>query len=79
MPVLPAEPYYPKSKHELAAILIKKALRDKDMLAKEIHIILKEHGIGNKTMQQTKQELGITSYRKDRKWFWHMDNVTISG
>ena len=79
LPVLPAEPYYPKSKHELAAILIKKALCDKDMLAKEIQIILKDHGIGNKTMQQTKQELGITSYRKDRKWFWHMDNTTITG
>ena len=69
------EPYYPRTKHELAAILIKKALSGRDVLAKEIQVMLKEHGIGNKTMQQTKQELGITSYRKDRKWYWRMEKT----
>ena len=72
---LSPEPYYPRSKHELAAILIKKVLSKSDATAKEIQELLRSHGIGNKTMQQTKQELGITSHRKDRKWFWHMERM----
>ena len=31
-------------------------------------------GIGNKTMQNVKQLLGIKSYRKMRKWYWVMPN-----
>lgn len=72
---LSPEPYYPRSKHELAAILIKNVLSKSDATAKEIQELLRSHGIGNKTMQQTKQELGITSYRKDRKWFWHLERI----
>ena len=72
---LSTEPYYPRSKHELAAILIKNVLSKSDATAKAIQELLRSHGIGNKTMQQTKQELGITSYRKDRKWFWHLERI----
>ena len=48
-------------------------LADADMESKEIMAVLKEYRIGSKTIQETKTELGITSYRKMRKWYWHME------
>ena len=63
----------PKNKHELAAILIKDALADGDAESTRIKDILKKYAIGTKTMQETKIKLGITSYRKMRKWYWHME------
>ena len=25
-------------------------------------------------MQETKEKLGVSSFRKMRKWYWHMEN-----
>ncbi len=66
----------PKTKHELAAMLIKRTLKNGDVESKEIIRILSEYGIGEKTMQDTKTELGIKSYRKMRQWYWHMEQET---
>ena len=63
----------PKNKHELAALVMAEVLADADMESKEIMAVLKEYRIGSKTIQETKTELGITSYRKMRKWYWHME------
>ena len=35
--------------------------------------ILDQYHIGRKTIQETKTELGIRSYRKMWKWYWHID------
>lgn len=63
----------PRNKHELAAILIKEALAEGDVESLKIKSIMKQYGIGDKTMQETKEKLGISSFRKMRKWYWHME------
>lgn len=65
----------PKNKHELAALLLKDALGDGDVESMHIKDVMKQYGVGTKTMQETKVKLGITSYRKMRKWYWHMDKA----
>ena len=66
-------PPLPKNKHELCAILIRKELEHGDVEARRIREVLNEYRIGEKTMNETKAELGVTSYRKMRQWYWHMN------
>jgi len=68
--VEPAETFIPKSKHELAAMLIKKALANGPMESMEIKKLMVEYRIGDKTMNEVKAELGIKPYRKMRSWYW---------
>lgn len=63
----------PKNKHELAAILIRRELSKGDKEAMEMLRIFEKYHIGRKTIQETKAELGIQSYRKMWKWYWHME------
>jgi hypothetical protein len=63
----------PKNKHELAAILIRRELSKEDKSAAEMLSIFEKYHIGRKTIQETKTELGIRSYRKMWKWYWHME------
>lgn len=65
----------PKNKHELAAILIKKALENGAVESMEIRRIMAEHRIGDKTMNEVKSELGIKSYRKMRTWYWILPGI----
>ena len=60
----------PKNKHELAAMLIKKALENGAVESMEIRRIMAEYRIGDKTMNEVKTELGIKPYRKMRTWYW---------
>lgn len=60
----------PKTKHELAALLIKKALAHGAVESMEIKRIMAEYRIGDKTMNQVKTELGIKPYKKMRTWYW---------
>ena len=69
----------PKNKHELAAILIRRELSKEDKSAAEMLSIFEQYHIGRKTIQETKTELGIRSYRKMWKWYWHMDLDRESG
>lgn len=69
----PAEPVLealPKNKHELAALLITKALENGAVESMEIKRIMAEYRIGDKTMNEVKAELGIKPYRKMRTWYW---------
>jgi len=60
----------PKTKHELAALLIKKALANGAAESMEIKRIMAEYRIGDKTMNEVKTELGIKPYKKMRTWYW---------
>ena len=60
----------PKTKHELAAFLIKKALANGAVESMEIKRIMAEYRIGDKTMNEVKTELGIKPYKKMRTWYW---------
>ena len=64
----------PKNKHELAAILLRRELSKEDKEATEMLQIFEKYHIGRKTVQETKADLGIQSYRKMWKWYWHMDH-----
>ena len=60
----------PKTKHELAALLIKKALKKGAVESMKIKRIMAEYRIGDKTMNEVKTELGIKPYKKMRTWYW---------
>lgn len=60
----------PKNKHELAAILIKRALQNGAVESMEIRRLMSEYHIGDKTMNEVKTELGIKPYKKMRTWYW---------
>ena len=62
----------PKSKHELAAEIIRKELENGDVESKTMQAVLAQHGIGEKTIQEVKTALGVRSYMKMRKWYWSM-------
>ena len=62
----------PKTKHELAAELIRKEMTHGDIESKIIQRMLMENGIGEKTIQEVKVSLGVRSYMKMRKWYWTM-------
>lgn len=66
----------PKNKHELAAILITKALENGPVESTEIRDLMSEYRIGEKTMNDVKVALGIKPYRKMRKWYWQMEKET---
>ena len=62
----------PKNKHELAAMLIKRALKDGPVESTEIRNLMTEYRIGEKTMNDVKTQIGIKPYRKMRSWYWAM-------
>lgn len=72
----PTGSFIPKSKHELAAMLIKKALANGPMESMEIKKLMAEYRIGDKTMNEVKAELGIKPYRKMRSWYWVLPGST---
>lgn len=60
------------SKHELAAQIIQQRLKNGEAESKMTLAILKQNGIGGKTIQEVKAALGVRSYMKMRKWYWSM-------
>lgn len=69
----------PKTKHELAALLIKKALANGAVESMEIKRIMAEYRIGDKTMNEVKTELGIKPYKKMRTWYWVLPGEEHTG
>ena len=67
----------PRNKHELAALLITKALQNGPVESKEIHRLMAEYRIGEKTMNDAKTALGIKPYRKMRQWYWVMPDSIV--
>lgn len=59
-----------RTKHEQGAMLLKKALAEGPVKAVEIKKLMEKHYIGEKTMNEIKNELGIKSYRKMKAWYW---------
>ena len=71
-PAKTTEEPLPRNKHELAAILITRALVNSPVESTEIHKIMANYSIGEKTMNDAKVALGIKPYRKMRRWYWTM-------
>ncbi len=43
-----------------------------DMENRQIFAHMKSLGISNRTVYRVKKELGITSYKKNKIWMWHL-------
>lgn len=71
-PAQKAEPIQFESKTEKAAYLIKTLLERGDMRSKEVYIRLSAEGIGQRTAEVAKKELGVRCYRKMRQWYWSL-------
>ena len=71
-PAQKAEPIQFESKTEKAAYLIKTLLERGDMRSKEVYIRLSDEGIGQRTAEVAKKELGVRCYRKMRQWCWSL-------
>ena len=63
----------PKNKHELAALIIQKLLATGEVEATIIRNELSAYHIGDKTIQEVKETLGIKSVRRMRKWYWSLE------
>ena len=61
-----------ESKKSLAARIIVEILNEQDTYSADILKKLKSMGISERTIQTVKKELGITSYRKNGVWLWHL-------
>ena len=61
-----------KTKSMLAEYIIKDQLTKKDV---ESDIILKklaEQGISESTVRRVKEDMGVTAYQRNRKWYWSL-------
>ena len=67
-----------ESKKSLAARVIVGILNEQDTYSADIVKKLKTLGISERTIQTVKKELGITSYRKNGVWLWHLSDDTDS-
>ncbi len=63
-------PDLPKNKHELAVILLNKTLANGPVESVEIHNIMAQYRIGEKTLNEVRVAMGIKPYRKMRRWYW---------
>ena len=63
-------PDLPKNKHELAVILLNKTLANGPVESVEIHNIMAQYRIGEKTLNEVRAAMGIKPYRKMRRWYW---------
>jgi len=71
-----AQAEIPKNKHELTADLLKDLLAQGEVPAAQIKDLMRQHEIGEKTLQEVKSDLGIKSVRRMKKWYWRMPGVT---
>lgn len=65
--------FAPETKMDKAAALIKEYLSEGDIKSTEMYRRLKEAGIGHKTAELTKKEMGIRCYRKMKQWYWSIE------
>ena len=62
------------SKTAMAKRLVLEILEDKDILSKDILQKLKLMGISERTANEVKRELGVSSYKRNGKWYWHLED-----
>ena len=65
------------SKLELARSYILDAISDEPAPAKEIIGHLSRLGIGLRTVESAKKELGVKSYRVGSAWFWALEDIEL--
>lgn len=61
-------------KRELAERLLIEILEEQDVLSNDILNKLKLMGISPRTVNTVKSKLGVSSYRKNGAWYWHLND-----
>lgn len=59
-------------KLERAKACLMMVLQSGDVISNDIFDQLKGIGIGKRTVETAKQELGILSYKEGKNWYWHL-------
>lgn len=67
---------YDESKKALAIRIMQEMLSEGDTRSSDVTGKLKLMGVSERTIHTAKKVLGITSYRKDSAWYWHLPNET---
>ncbi len=62
------------NKWAIAARFIGELLEDGDMRSSDMIHKLKILGISERTAQTAKKKMGVSSYKKDNVWFWHLND-----
>lgn len=61
-----------KKKHNRAEEILLEILEKGEALATDIYGVCSSAGLGKRTVDQAKKDLGIRSIRKDNRWFWQL-------
>ncbi len=69
-----AESMANENKAALCRRILFETLSEQDVPSKDIITKLKYMGISDRTANAVKKNLGITSYKKNGVWFWHLDD-----
>ena len=67
------DPAISENKSELATRMIIEILQDGDLPGANVLKKLKLMGISERTINSAKKTVGVTSYKKDNAWFWHLN------
>ena len=62
-----------ESKLAMAVRVTGELLSERDMRSSDIFHKLKIMGVSERTAKTVKKELGITSYKKENVWYWHLE------
>ena len=65
---------FTESKWDLAMRIASELLEERDMRSSDMFQKLQLMGISKRTASSIKKVMGITSYKKDGVWFWHLDD-----
>ena len=63
-----------ESKWALAIRIIREMLEEQDRRSSDVLQKLKVMGISERTAHSVKKQMGVTSYKKDNVWFWHLND-----
>lgn len=62
------------SKTAITKRVILETLEIHDVLSRDILKKLKLMGVSERTANEVKRELGVSSYKRNGTWYWHLDN-----
>ena len=63
-----------ETKMEKAKDVLQAILYDHDLPGRVVYEKMSDLGVGKRTIDAAKKELGITVYRQDDMWYWHLEN-----
>jgi len=63
-----------ETKLQKAKDRLQEILYDGDLPGREVYEIMNSLGIGKRTIDTAKKELGVSAYRKDDMWYWHLES-----